>query len=293
MPCTAAAAAGDWEPMDPVKLSIFAGVIVVAFILWRWLVIHKRNRRRAALMAAPFPKEWMQILEKNMPFYTHLPEDLKNQLHGCIQVLLAEKQFIGCGGQEITDQVRVTIAGQASVLLLNRKTRFFPTLKIIYIYPHTYVTKAAEFDGTMIIEGQSVRLGESWHRGPVVLAWDSIAGGVRNFHDAHNVVLHEFAHQLDQEDGSADGTPILESRSGYRSWARVLSAEYEQLRKKSAQGHPSVLSSYGATNPAEFFAVATEAFFEKPGPLRKHNPELYEELKHYYKLDPLQWDLKT
>ena len=260
---------------------IFIGLLVpAALILWWVLAVRARRKRRRTLLAAPFPAEWAQILEKNMPLYRRLPEDLKNQLHGRIRVLLDEKQFIGCRGQEITGEVRVTIAGQAALLLLNRQTRFFPALRTIYVYPSTYVTKAAEFDGIMVIEGQSVRLGESWHRGPVVLAWDSIAGRVRNMHGAHNVVLHEFAHQLDQEDGAADGTPILENRSSYKTWARVLSAEYEQLRRRADQGRPSVLSSYGAVNPAEFFAVATESFFEKPQQLYAHNPELYNELKN-------------
>lgn len=240
-------------------------------------------------MSAPFPTEWAQILEQNMPLYSRLPEDLKSQLHGRIQILLAEKQFIGCGGLEITDPVRVTIAAQASLLLLNRKTRFFPTLRIIYVYPDTYLAKSSEFDGILTIEGKSIRLGESWHRGPVVLAWNSVTGGARGFRKSDNIVLHEFAHQLDQEDGAVDGSPLHENRSAYKAWARVLSSEYEKLRKRAGRGIPSVLSSYGATHPAEFFAVATEAFFEKPQLLHKHSPELYEELKNYYKLNPLEW----
>ena len=229
------------------------------------------------------------MLKKNLPLYQRLPEELKQQLHGLVNVFMNEKRFVGCGGLEITDEIKVTIAAQACMLLLNRKTRFYPKLKTIYIYPHTYVAKNLQNDGGLLVEGKSVRLGESWQNGPVVLAWDSIVGGARNIQDGRNVVMHEFAHQLDQEDGEADGAPILENRSCYRSWAHVLSEEYQRLRDKAHDRHRSVLNQYGATNPAEFFAVATEAFFEKPKQMHKHSPGLYEELKSYYKLDPLQW----
>jgi Mlc titration factor MtfA (ptsG expression regulator) len=225
-----------------------------------------------------------------MPLYSCFPESLKKQLHGLVNVFLDEKKFVGCGGQEITDEIKVTIAAQACMLLLNRKTNFYPKLKTIYVYPHTYVAKGLMNDGGLIVEGKSVRLGESWQNGPVVLTWDSITGGARNIQDGRNVVFHEFAHQLDQEDGDADGAPILENRSSYRTWAAVLGDEYERLCNKTRGRRRSVLNKYGATNPAEFFAVATEAFFEKPKQMHKKSPDLYEELKNYYRIDPLSWD---
>lgn len=275
--------------MDKVIVPVCIGAVVGGLIVWLVLRYQLREKRRKVLMAGAFPGEWIEILEKNVPLYKRLPEELKKQLHGLIHVFVAEKRFVGCGEQEITDEVKVTIAGQAVMLLLNRKPHFFPKLKTIYVYPHTYVAEGASFDGTMIIEGQSVRLGESWQNGPVVLAWDSVTGGARNIQDGRNVVFHEFAHQLDQEDGEADGAPILESRSCYKSWARVLGDEYENLQKKALKRRRTVIRKYGATNPAEFFAVATEAFFEKPKQMNKRNPELYEELKDFYKMDPLSW----
>jgi Mlc titration factor MtfA (ptsG expression regulator) len=262
---------------------------IVLLIVWRLTTLRKRNKRRAQLMSESIPNVWQTMLEKNVPLYCRLPEELKLQLHGLVNVFLAEKTFVGCGGQEITDEVKVTIAAQACILLLNRKPRFFPKLKTIYVYPHTYVAKGLTNDGGIMIEGKSVRLGESWQNGPVVLAWDSITGGARNIQDGQNVVLHEFAHQLDQEDGDADGAPILENRSAYRTWATVLSEEYKNLRDKTSPRQQSVIRKYGATNPAEFFAVATEAFFEKPKQMHQRYPDLYEELKRYYHLDPLQW----
>jgi len=247
---------------------------------------HKCNTQRKRLLAEPFKPEWRGILEKNVPLYNRLPAELKEQLEGLINVFLAEKQFEGCGGQEITDEIRMTIAGQACMLLLNRKTKYFPKLTLILVYPAAYVARQAGGDGT--VTGQS-RQGESWQNGPVVLAWNSVTGGANNIKDGQNVVFHEFSHRLDQEDGSADGAPILESQSCYASWAKVLSGEYEALRGKAKKHRRSVMRRYGATHPAEFFAVATEAFLEKAKQIKKKHPDLYEELKSYYKLDPITW----
>lgn len=246
-----------------------------------------RNARRKKLAAAPFPKAWQEIIETNIPLYKHLPEPLKGQLGGLVQIFLAEKSIEGCGGLEITDEIRVTIAAQACMLLLNRKTRYFRKLRTILVYPHTYAAKSVSSNGVTIIGRHSVRLGESWQNGPVVLAWNSVTGGAMNIKDGRNVVLHEFSHQLDQEDGAADGAPILECRSSYATWARVLGSEYEAMHKKKRRR--GAMRKYGATNPAEFFAVATETFFEKPKQMHKKHPELYDELKDYYKLDPLEW----
>ncbi|UCD30627.1 MAG: zinc-dependent peptidase [Planctomycetota bacterium] len=245
-----------------------------------------RKARRRRLLAEPMTPEWKAILDRNIPLYQRLPEELKRQLEGLVNVFLSEKRFEGCGGQEINDEVKVTIAGQACMLLLNRETKYFPRLYTIYVYPATYVARQLTSNGW--IDGQT-RMGESWRYGPVVLAWNSVTGGANNIHDGQNIVFHEFSHQLDQEDGAADGAPILESRGCYATWAKVLSAEYEKLQRKAKKGRKTVLHRYGATAPAEFFAVATEAFLEKPKQMKRKIPELYEELKNYYKLDPVEW----
>lgn len=275
--------------MAGIHIAIGVVAAITLLIVWKVIQVNRRNKQRKQLMREPIDEQFPAFIEKNIPLYNRLPEELKQQLHGLVNVFLAEKQFVGCGGQEITDEVRVTIAAQACMLLLNRKTNFYPKLKTIYVYPHTYVAKGLMNDGGLIVEGKSVRLGESWQNGPVVLTWDSITGGARNIQDGRNVVFHEFAHQLDQEDGDADGAPILEHRSDYRSWAAVLGEEYSNLRDKTRRRRRSVIRKYGATNPAEFFAVATEAFFEKPRQMHKKAPDLYEELKNYYHLDPLGW----
>lgn len=269
-----------------IKIIVGAVGLVAAFFIGKYFV---RRARRKRLLATTFSREWKDIVQKNVPLYNRLPDSLKQQLHGLVHVFLAEKDFEGCGGLEITEEIKVTIAAQACMLLLNRKATYFPKLRTILVYPHTYVARTISSNGTMIIDGQSVRLGESWQNGPVVLSWDSVTGGTMNVTDARNVVLHEFAHQLDQEDGAADGAPILEHRSRYAAWARVLSTEYEALQKKKEKHRRSVMNKYGATNPAEFFAVVTETFFEKPKQMKKRRPELYDELRDYYKLDPVEW----
>jgi len=275
--------------MDTKDLTILftaTGVPVLAAVFIMIKRLHRRVKRKK-LVGKAFGEEWVKIIKANVPLYNRLPDSLKEELHGLIHIFLAEKSFKGCGGLGITDEIRVTIAAQASMLLLNRKTSYFRKLRTILVYPHTYVARTVSSNGVIEIEGRSVRLGESWQNGPVVLAWDSVTGGTRNIADGRNVVLHEFSHQLDQEDGAADGAPILEHRSSYVTWARVLGEEYEALRKKGRR--KTVISKYGATNPAEFFAVATESFFEKPKQMKKRHPELYDELKDYYKLDPLEW----
>jgi hypothetical protein len=269
--------------MFAIKIIGAALIVVVGLALARRAV---RSARRKRLLAEPFAPAWREILEKNMPLYNRLPADLKRQLEGLINLFLAEKRFEGCGGQEINDEVRVTIAGQACMLLLNRQTKYFPKLTTIFVYPAPYAARRTGGDGKT---GGQHRQGESWQNGPVVLAWNSVTGGANNIRDGKNVVFHEFSHRLDQEDGSADGAPILEDRSCYASWAKVLSAEYEALQGKTRKRRRSVLRSYGATQPAEFFAVATEAFLEKAKQMKKRHPELYEELKGYYKLDPVTW----
>jgi Mlc titration factor MtfA (ptsG expression regulator) len=241
-------------------------------------------------MAAPFPSGWEEILARNVPLYERLPAALKQQLHGHIQVLLAEKHFEGCGGLAMTDEIKVTIAAQAGILLLNRKPRYYPGLDSILVYPSTFLSENIRYLGDHVyVEEEAAHLGESWRRGMLVLAWDSVKRGGMDVSDGRNVVFHEFAHQLDQEDGAADGAPILERGSRYAAWARILSKEFERLQATVRSGLETVMDEYGATNPAEFFAVATETFLERPHAMKRRHPELYEALKGYYKLDPVAW----
>jgi MtfA peptidase len=251
--------------------------------MFGWLSL----RRRARVRQQPFPAAWSAIIEKNVPYVAQLPAADRDELIGHVKVFLAEKNFEGCGGLEIDDEVRVTIAAQACVLLLHRETDYYPQLMSILVYPSTYFAPPGQRtpDG-MVSDDPQARLGESRTRDVVVLAWDSVLSGAADIHDGHNVVLHEFAHQLDQESGGGDGVPELPKRSMYVAWARVLGHDFNQLVDDVQHNHRNVIDQYGATNPAEFFAVATETFFEKPRQLRAKHPELYEELAMFYRQDP-------
>ncbi|MCK5685213.1 zinc-dependent peptidase [bacterium] len=263
-------------------------ILAILFCVYSAFKLFKESRR-SRLRDLPFSPEWEEYIINNIPMYSVIPEKYKKELHGHIQVFLNEKSFEGCGGLELTDEIKVTIAAQACVLLLNRKTSYYNDLSSIIIYPSAYFGNM-DGDFVHIENGNEVRLGESWGRGLIVLSWDDTLRGAKNAFDAENVVIHEFAHQLDQEDGSADGCPILENRSCYKSWGKVLSKEYEKLQKKRSKNRKAVINFYGATEPAEFFSCATEAFFEKSRQMQKKHPELYDELKFYYRLDPASWD---
>jgi Mlc titration factor MtfA (ptsG expression regulator) len=214
------------------------------------------------------------------------PQD-REELVGHVQVFLSEKSFEGCGGLQITDEVRVTIAAQACVLLLHRETEYYPDLVSILVYPTAYLVPGGQRnpDG-LLADAPQARLGESWARDVVVLAWDHVLSGASDIHDGQNVVLHEFAHQLDQESGTGDGAPVLPRRSMYVAWARVLGDEFDELVRETHRHHRTLIDQYGATSPAEFFAVVTETFFEKPQRLLSKHPELYRHLQQFYQQDP-------
>ena len=250
-----------------------------------------KSRRRERLRALPFPDEWRRTIERNVPIVRRLPPADRQELLGHVHVFLAEKHFEGAGGLELTDEIRVTIAAQACLLLLHRETDYYPLLKSIIVYPSTYVVPGEHHMGDGIWEeGDEPYLGHTQQNlSALVLAWDSSLHGAMAIDDGENVVLHEFAHQLDFEGGGVDGTPPLDSKRQYASWARVLGAEFDALRRASEWGRPSVLDEYGAENPAEFFAVATEAFFERPVELREKHPALYGELRAFYQQDPAAW----
>jgi len=245
-----------------------------------------KRRKREHIRNLPFPEKWQEILEKNISYYHHLNSEDQAELRGHIQIFLSEKTFEGLDGLVITDEIKVTIAAQACILLLHRETDYYPTLYTILVYPHPFYSNIKQnLPGRIIEEGNQGRLGESWNRGPVILSWDDVSRSAHDHNDKHNVVFHEFAHQLDGESGAADGAPVLSGRSSYIAWARVLSEEYQDLLDHLKHHHKSDIDSYGATNAAEFFAVVTEYFFEKPIQLKKRHPELYEQFKDFYKLD--------
>ncbi len=242
-----------------------------------------KGKRREALKATPLSAEQRATVHANVPYVLTLSAEDQRELEGHIQVFLAEKTFEGCAGLVLTDEIKLTIAAQACVLLLHRETDYYPGVESILVYPSAYVVKNVRQNlGGVAVEGDQERVGESWVRGVVVLAWDAVTRGASNPHDGHNVVFHEFAHQLDAE-GGASG---FGERSSYIAWARVLGTEYDELVRRIAQHRRTDLDAYAATNPAEFFAVVTEVFFENGARLERTHPELYEALCEFYRQDP-------
>jgi Mlc titration factor MtfA (ptsG expression regulator) len=245
-----------------------------------------KHRHRAALRKEPLAPSEREIVERNVPYAEKLDRADRAELEGLVKIFLAEKPFEGCGGLELTEEMRVTIAAQACVLLLHRETDIYPGVDAILVYPGAYRASSRTSAGGAIVESEQARLGESWTRGVVVLAWDHVRSGTAQPADGQNVVLHEFAHQLDGEDGSMDGAPALGARARYTSWAHVLGKEFGELSERLHAGLRTDIDPYGATNPAEFFAVLTEMFFEKPGAMKQRHPQLYGELASFYRQDP-------
>ncbi len=260
-------------------------LILVVWALRSWLT----RVRRARLRKKPAPDSLVDVLNRNVGIYSLLPNTLRDELHGHINVFLKEKDFIGCDGLEISDEIRFTIAALACVLLLNRPANYFPGFSSILVYPESYAATNVTFEGHLKIRRTTRRAGESWYRGPVVLSWKDVLHGASDAGDGYNVVLHEFAHKLDEENDGANGLPILGDPAHYKAWAEVLGREYESLERRVARGRNRVLDEYGLTSPPEFFAVATESFFEKPAAMRDQIPDLYEQLRFFYRVDPANW----
>ena len=250
-----------------------------------------KQRRRRRLRARPLPKEWLEIIRRNIAFFSRLSASNQAELLGHIQVFLAEKRFEGCADLELTDEIRVTITAEACLLLLHRETDYFPSLLTILVYPSTYmVEEKRPIEEHIWEEGTVTRLGETGRRmGSLVLSWDAVKAGAADPSNGKNVVLHEFAHQLDYENYAADGVPGLATREQQLAWSEVMSSEFASLRAADETGIPTLLDTYGATNPAEFFAVSVEAFFEQPRALRARHPKLYAELRKYFKQDPVEY----
>lgn len=245
------------------------------------------NHRRKHLLEQPFPAEWQAILEEKLPVYSLLTEEEQARLRDDLRILIAEKSWEGCGGLELTDEMKLLIAAQASLLTLNRSHSHYANVESILVYPTNYRAQTRSLDGSGVVdETLTNRLGEAWSNGPVVLSWFDVQQGGSNSADGRNVVYHEFAHKLDMTDHEMNGVPLLDSDEQVEEWAEVMQKEFEHLSASVETGHKSLLDSYGATNPAEFFAVCTECFFEKPEQMQHRHPDLYRVLQGYYQQDP-------
>jgi MtfA peptidase len=254
--------------------------------MFHWL----KKRRRKKLTEVPFPAAWEDIIRKNVVHYRMLEDDERARLRAMIQVFIAEKYWEGAGGLELTDEIRVTISAQACLLLLGLHHNYYQNVESIIVYPSTVVPpqrRPGFFENVQTpVDPQQPIIGQAFLRGPVIIIWDAALRGGRHPELGHNVIYHEFAHKLDMLDGTADGTPPLRDRDEYRDWVQICSREYLRLREEAIKGRKSFLDAYGATNEAEFFAVATEQFFDQPRGMKEHAPDLYRVLQEYYHQDP-------
>lgn len=273
------------SPLIAYLLLLAIAAVIIAIIAGGPVL---RRRRRALIVARPVPESWHGILATYVPAARHMPEALRRRWLDNIKIFLAEKRFVGCDGLAVTEEMRVAIAGQACLMSLER-THLFDDVRWILVYPTAFHVERHEVDeaGVETVE-RTLLAGESWEGGRVIISWDDVWHAARAGGERENVVLHEFAHQLDEGAGAA-GVPMLQGHGNYEAWAAVVGDEYRSLQERAARGDPGVLDDYGASDPSEFFAVATEAFFETPLDMRAEHPGLYAQLRDYYGVDPAAW----
>lgn len=276
--------------MSPRDLIFFSAIIfAISIILFILLQPRLKTAKRKKIMASPIPTDWNQILKNSFPLYTILPGKIRQNLQKKMLVFLAEKQFIPCNGLVLSEHMKILIAAQACLLIANRTNDFYHTLKTILVYPEGFVAPSQNHLGNgMHIEGSDVLAGQSWQQGKVIVSWKDVQYGCQHAADGFNVSFHEFAHQLDQESGGANGAPALDKHL-YEHWPEILGAEYNALQKKIYHNQPSLIDEYGATHPAEFFAVVSELYLEKPKDLKNQHQSLYQMLNQFYGLNPHEW----
>jgi Mlc titration factor MtfA (ptsG expression regulator) len=254
-------------------------------MLFAWL----KRRRRRKVLAQPFPAAWLHYLETNMVHYGRLDPAEQAKLRDDLRLFIAEKRWEGCGGLVLTDEMKVTIAGQACLLTLNLEPDAYARVTSVLVYPTGFRVPDMPEHGTGIIDEEGEEhLGEAWYRGPVILSWEDVLWEGQHPGEGRNLVYHEFAHQLDMLDGVIDGTPPLRDRQQARRWQQIMTAEYNKLVRRAERGRATLLDHYGATSEGEFFAVATECFFDQPREMKQRHPELYDLLREYYRQDPAE-----
>lgn len=262
--------------------AVLAAVVLGA---WAW----PRWRLRRALQT-PLPASHVALLERHVRHYRGMTPAQQAELRGLVQQFLLKKTFVGCAGLDVTDEMRVTIAGHACLLLMGRPSKVFGALRTVLVYPGAFLVPRRQVDAAGVVtEERQDLLGESWEDGRVVLAWDHVPRAGHTPPVGQNVVLHEFAHQLDSESGHTNGAPWLGDPARYGRWSEVLGRDFARLRSAAWHGQPGVFDHYGASSPAEFFAVATETFFEQPYRVAAGYPELFDQFVSYYRVDPRNW----
>lgn len=273
-------------------LIVFLLVMSIAAGTIAWLVFGPAliRRRRAAHLRRPVPADWALLLQHHMPLFERLPADLRHRILALAQVFISERPFVGCNGLQVTETMKVVIAAQAALLVVNRPgvplRNFYDELRSVLIYPTPFIVQERHHHDGLVSERRTTLAGQAWEAHRIILSWEDIE---RRDRAGHNVVLHEFAHYMDMEDEVMDGAPALGSRAAYRQWSETLRREYDTLQADVAAQRPTLLDPYAASEPAEFFAGATEVFFERPQELAQRHAGLYEQLSAYYRLDPAAW----
>lgn len=268
-------------------------IIFVVFLLGAitvWFVRRTINKRSLEqVFSARLSNDQRAIVRDQVPITQRLPWELHQRLEGKINGFLHQVEFHGCNGLEITEEMRLSIAAQACLLVVNTD-QWYKNLRTILVYPDAFKSREKNSDGYIVSEREVVRLGESWARGPVILSWAHSQQGAEDDKDGHNVVIHEFAHQLDDLSGRTDGVPVLESGQPYSEWEAAFLHAYDSHIKNVESGRKTVIDAYGAQGHEEFFAVSVEVFFEKPGQLKHEVPKIYKQLAILFQLDPVSWD---
>ncbi|PHQ99256.1 MAG: hypothetical protein COB39_04810 [Marinosulfonomonas sp.] len=247
-----------------------------------------KRQTRTKLLTAPLSHHQRVIIAGQVPLIQKLPFELHRKLEGKINVFLHQIEFVGCNGLDVTEEMQLSIAAQACLLVVNRDT-WYKHLQTILIYPDAFKSRGKNRDGYVVTERETVRTGESWSRGPVVLSWAHSKQGAMNDTDGHNVVLHEFAHQIDDLSGHTNGAPVLTRGHSLFDWERVFVNAFERHVQNIERGRKTVIDAYGAEGPEEFFAVSVEVFFEKPAALKRAEPKIYDQLSEFFRLDPMNW----
>lgn len=240
---------------------------------------------------AVLPPAWQRALQRDVRFYPSLPGAQRKSLNNLVRHFIEEKEYWGPQNHKVTDEMKIYIAAHACLMILAvPRVGLFPNTKEVIIYPTRFgeTVETIAPDGRVFMVEEKF-LGQTWRRGPVLLAWDAIAPNTDGFALGHNTIYHEFAHVLDMLDGEANGTPPLEKPEMYATWTEVMTREYDSLRAAAQTGRQTFIDPYGAQNPAEFFAVVSEHFFSEPRRMERLHRGLYNQLKSFYRQDPVMW----
>jgi MtfA peptidase len=253
-------------------------------MLFSWF----KSRRRRKLLAEPFPPRWSALLDNDLFFSPFLWPEQRARLEERMKIFIPEKEWIGCRGLEVSERMKVLVATQASLLVLNKGLDALDMVSTVLLYPGSY-RREERGRGPDGVVTEEAFIGEAWYRGPVVLSWEDILADLEHPEDGMNVVFHEFAHKLDMTNGASDGTPALDERAAYDRWAEVMKAAFDDHVSRDKRGEKTFFDPYGAESESEFFAVAVEAFFTQGRRMRRKHAAMYGLFKDYFGLDPAEW----